>query len=60
MLFCFSSDSNRHVLRTLADTGGGAYEQFDPRSKSTWEAKVTLIFHLQMPDDNTRGIAVEE
>ncbi|XP_030856240.1 uncharacterized protein LOC579780 isoform X3 [Strongylocentrotus purpuratus] len=41
-LFTFgvSSDSNRHVLRTLADTGGGAYEQFDPRSKSTWEAKV--------------------
>nr|XP_054750999.1 protein mono-ADP-ribosyltransferase PARP4-like [Lytechinus pictus] len=41
-LFTFgvSSESNRHVLRTLADTGGGAYEQFDPRSKSTWEAKV--------------------
>ncbi|KAK3593675.1 hypothetical protein CHS0354_013571 [Potamilus streckersoni] len=38
--FGVSSTANRHLLRALARMGGGAFEFFDPKSKSKWEGKV--------------------
>ncbi|KAL3871218.1 hypothetical protein ACJMK2_039226 [Sinanodonta woodiana] len=38
--FGISSTANRHLLRALARMGGGAFEFFDPKSKSKWEGKV--------------------
>ncbi|XP_066562566.1 protein mono-ADP-ribosyltransferase PARP4 [Amia ocellicauda] len=34
------STANRHMLRSLAQSGGGAYEFFDTKMKHTWEEKV--------------------
>uniref|UniRef100_A0A3B3VWE7 Poly [ADP-ribose] polymerase n=1 Tax=Poecilia latipinna TaxID=48699 RepID=A0A3B3VWE7_9TELE len=36
----FSSTANRHMLRALAQAGGGAYEFFDSKAKHTWAEKV--------------------
>ncbi|KAJ0070205.1 hypothetical protein NL108_002520 [Boleophthalmus pectinirostris] len=36
-----SPTANRHMLRALAQAGGGAYEFFDTKSKHTWSEKVT-------------------
>ncbi|XP_027877955.1 protein mono-ADP-ribosyltransferase PARP4 isoform X2 [Xiphophorus couchianus] len=36
----FSSTANRHMLRALAQAGGGAYEFFDSKAKYTWAEKV--------------------
>ncbi|XP_038132152.1 protein mono-ADP-ribosyltransferase PARP4 isoform X3 [Cyprinodon tularosa] len=35
-----SSTANRHMLRALAQAGGGAYEFFDAKTKHTWAEKV--------------------
>ncbi|XP_028847905.1 protein mono-ADP-ribosyltransferase PARP4 isoform X2 [Denticeps clupeoides] len=35
-----SKTANRHMLRTLAQAGGGAYEFFDTKTKHTWREKV--------------------
>uniref|UniRef100_H2MVB5 Poly [ADP-ribose] polymerase n=1 Tax=Oryzias latipes TaxID=8090 RepID=H2MVB5_ORYLA len=35
-----SSTANRHMLRALAQAGGGAYEFFDPKTKHSWEEKM--------------------
>ncbi|PWA26202.1 hypothetical protein CCH79_00013719, partial [Gambusia affinis] len=35
----FSSTANRHMLRALAQAGGGAYEFFDSKAKHTWAEK---------------------
>ncbi|XP_035988514.1 protein mono-ADP-ribosyltransferase PARP4 isoform X3 [Fundulus heteroclitus] len=35
-----SSTANRHMLRALAQAGGGAYEFFDTKAKHTWAEKV--------------------
>ncbi|CAN9498563.1 unnamed protein product [Ophioblennius macclurei] len=35
-----SSTANRHMLRTLAQAGGGAYEFFDGKAKHNWVEKV--------------------
>ncbi|MED6238228.1 hypothetical protein ATANTOWER_013523, partial [Ataeniobius toweri] len=35
-----SSTANRHMLRALAQAGGGAYEFFDTNTKHTWAEKV--------------------
>ncbi|XP_048454258.1 protein mono-ADP-ribosyltransferase PARP4 [Rhincodon typus] len=34
------STANRHMLRMLAQNGGGAHEIFDRKTKFTWKAKV--------------------
>uniref|UniRef100_A0A8C4RR99 Poly [ADP-ribose] polymerase n=1 Tax=Erpetoichthys calabaricus TaxID=27687 RepID=A0A8C4RR99_ERPCA len=34
------STANRHMLRTLAHSGGGAYEFFDTKTKYTWKDKI--------------------
>ncbi|XP_066269374.1 protein mono-ADP-ribosyltransferase PARP4-like [Branchiostoma lanceolatum] len=34
------SISNKHLLRSLARVGGGAFEYFDDKTKSKWEKKV--------------------
>uniref|UniRef100_A0AAQ5Y9D9 Poly [ADP-ribose] polymerase n=1 Tax=Amphiprion ocellaris TaxID=80972 RepID=A0AAQ5Y9D9_AMPOC len=36
-----SSTANRHMLRALAQAGGGAYEFFDAKTKHTWAEKVS-------------------
>uniref|UniRef100_A0A087X8Z0 Poly [ADP-ribose] polymerase n=1 Tax=Poecilia formosa TaxID=48698 RepID=A0A087X8Z0_POEFO len=36
----FSSTANRHMLRAMAQAGGGAYEFFDSKAKHTWAEKV--------------------
>ncbi|KAJ8253455.1 hypothetical protein GJAV_G00213140 [Gymnothorax javanicus] len=36
-----SSTANRHMLRALAQAGGGAYEFFDSKTKHTWMEKVS-------------------
>ncbi|XP_066543100.1 protein mono-ADP-ribosyltransferase PARP4 isoform X2 [Hoplias malabaricus] len=35
-----SPTANRHMLRALAQAGGGAYEFFDTKTKHTWAEKV--------------------
>ncbi|XP_017566285.2 protein mono-ADP-ribosyltransferase PARP4 isoform X2 [Pygocentrus nattereri] len=35
-----SPTANRHMLRALAEAGGGAYEFFDTKTKHTWIEKV--------------------
>ncbi|KAM8857134.1 protein mono-ADP-ribosyltransferase PARP4 [Synchiropus picturatus] len=35
-----STTANRHMLRALAQAGGGAYEYFDTKTKHTWKHKV--------------------
>uniref|UniRef100_UPI003AAC9FB8 protein mono-ADP-ribosyltransferase PARP4 n=1 Tax=Centroberyx gerrardi TaxID=166262 RepID=UPI003AAC9FB8 len=35
-----SPTANRHMLRALAQAGGGAYEFFDPKTKHNWAEKV--------------------
>ncbi|XP_042370336.1 protein mono-ADP-ribosyltransferase PARP4-like, partial [Plectropomus leopardus] len=35
-----SSTANRHMLRALAQAGGGAYEFFDTKTKHNWAEKV--------------------
>ncbi|XP_013883876.1 poly [ADP-ribose] polymerase 4, partial [Austrofundulus limnaeus] len=35
-----SPTANRHLLRALAQAGGGAYEFFDTKTKHTWAEKV--------------------
>ncbi|KAM4558851.1 protein mono-ADP-ribosyltransferase PARP4 isoform 2-T2 [Odontesthes bonariensis] len=35
-----SSTANRHMLRALAQAGGGAYEFFDAKTKHNWAEKV--------------------
>uniref|UniRef100_A0A8C7VUG6 Poly [ADP-ribose] polymerase n=1 Tax=Oncorhynchus mykiss TaxID=8022 RepID=A0A8C7VUG6_ONCMY len=35
-----SPTANRHMLRALAQAGGGAYEFFDTKTKHTWREKV--------------------
>ncbi|KAL6484798.1 hypothetical protein MHYP_G00068430 [Metynnis hypsauchen] len=35
-----SPTANRHMLRALAQAGGGAYEFFDTKTKHTWTEKV--------------------
>uniref|UniRef100_A0A673WQM3 Poly [ADP-ribose] polymerase n=1 Tax=Salmo trutta TaxID=8032 RepID=A0A673WQM3_SALTR len=35
-----SPTANRHMLRALAQAGGGAYEFFDTKTKHTWQEKV--------------------
>lgn len=37
-----SSTANRHMLRALAQAGGGAYEFFDVKTKHNWAEKVRL------------------
>uniref|UniRef100_A0A3Q2CS07 Poly [ADP-ribose] polymerase n=1 Tax=Cyprinodon variegatus TaxID=28743 RepID=A0A3Q2CS07_CYPVA len=37
---CGLSTANRHMLRALAQAGGGAYEFFDAKTKHTWAEKV--------------------
>uniref|UniRef100_A0A671Z3J8 Poly [ADP-ribose] polymerase n=1 Tax=Sparus aurata TaxID=8175 RepID=A0A671Z3J8_SPAAU len=36
-----SPTANRHMLRALAQTGGGAFEFFDTKTKHNWAEKVT-------------------
>ncbi|XP_028249031.1 protein mono-ADP-ribosyltransferase PARP4 isoform X2 [Parambassis ranga] len=36
----FSSTANRHMLRALAQAGGGAYEFFDTKAKHSWAERV--------------------
>ncbi|KAJ8409900.1 hypothetical protein AAFF_G00209410 [Aldrovandia affinis] len=36
-----STTANRHMLRALAQAGGGAYEFFDTKTKHTWVEKVS-------------------
>ncbi|XP_064167801.1 protein mono-ADP-ribosyltransferase PARP4 [Anguilla rostrata] len=36
-----SPTANRHMLRALAQAGGGAYEFFDTKTKHTWMEKVS-------------------
>lgn len=44
MYFChFSPTANRHMLRALAQAGGGAYEFFDTKTQHNWTEKVRLI-----------------
>uniref|UniRef100_A0AAQ5Z973 Poly [ADP-ribose] polymerase n=1 Tax=Amphiprion ocellaris TaxID=80972 RepID=A0AAQ5Z973_AMPOC len=40
-LFTCGSTANRHMLRALAQAGGGAYEFFDAKTKHTWAEKVS-------------------
>lgn len=35
-----SSTANRHMLRALAQAGGGAFEFFDTKTKHNWAEKV--------------------
>uniref|UniRef100_A0A8C5F3R9 Poly [ADP-ribose] polymerase n=1 Tax=Gadus morhua TaxID=8049 RepID=A0A8C5F3R9_GADMO len=35
-----SSTANQHMLRTLAQAGGGAYEMFDTKTEHNWKEKV--------------------
>ncbi|KAM9804501.1 protein mono-ADP-ribosyltransferase PARP4 [Neosynchiropus ocellatus] len=35
-----STTANRHMLRALAQAGGGAYEYFDTKTKHTWKHKL--------------------
>ena len=37
-----SSTANQHMLRTLAQAGGGAYEMFDTKTEHNWKEKVSL------------------
>lgn len=45
--FCFlifppcSSTANRHMLRALAEAGGGAFEFFDVKTRHNWAEKVS-------------------
>uniref|UniRef100_A0A3Q3SUW4 Poly [ADP-ribose] polymerase n=1 Tax=Mastacembelus armatus TaxID=205130 RepID=A0A3Q3SUW4_9TELE len=39
--FGLSPTANRHMLRALAQAGGGAYEFFDTKTKHNWAEKVT-------------------
>lgn len=36
----FSPTANQHMLRALAQAGGGAYEFFDTKMKHKWADKV--------------------
>lgn len=38
----FSPTANRHMLRALAQAGGGAYEFFDTKTKHNWAEKVRM------------------
>lgn len=43
MFLChFSPTANRHMLRALAQAGGGAFEFFDTKTKHNWAEKVKL------------------
>ena len=35
-----SSTADHHTLRSMSRLGGGAFEYFDTKAKSTWEKKV--------------------
>lgn len=41
--------ANRHMLRALAQAGGGAYEFFDTKTKHNWAEKVSAhVIHKQL------------
>ncbi|KAJ8013107.1 hypothetical protein DPEC_G00049850 [Dallia pectoralis] len=45
-----SPTANRHMLRTLAQAGGGTYEFFDTKTKHTWREKVaSQVKHMMSP-----------
>uniref|UniRef100_A0A669EH35 Poly [ADP-ribose] polymerase n=1 Tax=Oreochromis niloticus TaxID=8128 RepID=A0A669EH35_ORENI len=39
--------ANRHMLRALAQAGGGAYEFFDTKTKHNWAEKVSVACQLK-------------
>ncbi|XP_034759163.2 protein mono-ADP-ribosyltransferase PARP4-like [Acipenser ruthenus] len=43
--------ANRHMLRSLAQSGGGAYEFFDMKTKHNWREKIALqVIQMVLPD----------
>lgn len=45
----FSTTANQHMLRALAQAGGGAYEFFDTKTKHNWAEKVSArVIHKQL------------
>uniref|UniRef100_A0A4W5P683 Poly [ADP-ribose] polymerase n=1 Tax=Hucho hucho TaxID=62062 RepID=A0A4W5P683_9TELE len=42
-----SPTANRHMLRALAQAGGGAYEFFDTKTKHTWREKVPVACQVK-------------
>ncbi|XP_051998661.1 protein mono-ADP-ribosyltransferase PARP4-like [Xyrauchen texanus] len=53
-----SLTANRHMLRALAQAGGGTYEFFDTKMKHTWAEKVRAqVQHMESP--GCRSVAVK-
>ncbi|TRY93758.1 hypothetical protein DNTS_023453 [Danionella cerebrum] len=53
-----STNANRHMLRALAQAGGGTYEYFDTKMKHTWMEKVrSQVQRMESP--GCRSVAVK-
>ncbi|XP_026074209.1 poly [ADP-ribose] polymerase 4-like isoform X5 [Carassius auratus] len=53
-----SLTANRHMLRALAQAGGGTYEFFDTKTKHTWTEKVRAQVE-RMESPGCRSVAVK-
>ncbi|XP_059355827.1 protein mono-ADP-ribosyltransferase PARP4-like isoform X2 [Carassius carassius] len=53
-----SSTANRHMLRALAQAGGGTYEFFDTKMKHTWAEKVRAQVQ-RMESPGCRSVTVK-
>ncbi|XP_076857919.1 protein mono-ADP-ribosyltransferase PARP4-like isoform X2 [Brachyhypopomus gauderio] len=53
-----SPTANRHMLRLLAQTGGGVYEYFDTKKKHTWAEKVNSQVRC-MASPGCRSVSVK-
>uniref|UniRef100_A0A8C1QPG5 Poly [ADP-ribose] polymerase n=1 Tax=Cyprinus carpio TaxID=7962 RepID=A0A8C1QPG5_CYPCA len=53
-----SLTANRHMLRALAQAGGGTYEYFDTKMKHTWTEKVRAQVQ-RMESPGCRSVAVK-
>ncbi|XP_058617206.1 protein mono-ADP-ribosyltransferase PARP4-like isoform X2 [Onychostoma macrolepis] len=53
-----SLTANRHMLRALAQAGGGTYEFFDTKTKHTWTEKVRAQVQ-RMESPGCRSVAVK-
>ncbi|XP_062390725.1 protein mono-ADP-ribosyltransferase PARP4-like isoform X1 [Sardina pilchardus] len=52
-----SKTANRHMLRALAQAGGGAYEFFDTKTRHTWSEKVaSQVRRLVSPGCNSVAV----
>ncbi|XP_061917510.1 protein mono-ADP-ribosyltransferase PARP4 [Entelurus aequoreus] len=54
----FSPTANQHMLRALAQAGGGAYEYFDSKSKHKWAAQVACQLR-RMESPGCRSVSVK-